>query len=197
MTQVTRHPTGAYQNGQTIGGERLETDIGNIVAVVNGDLDDGNLAADADIDGAKLADGTLTGAKLQDGAISTAKLAAAAVTNQNSIANTSGQLISSTSYATVDSVAVTLTGLPVVLLYCCDLVGVGTDTCSFEFTRDANVVQEWTAIGNDTTKRIFSAIAIDTSGATGSVTFASKFKKVGSNNFTVSNRVLIAIEFKR
>lgn len=197
MTQITRHPSGAYENGQTIGGERLETDIGNIVAVVNGDLGDDNLAADADLDGAKIADGTITGEKILDGAISTAKLAAAAVTNENAVANTSGQTISSTSYTTVDSVALTLTGQPVLLLYCCDLTGAGTDTGSFEFTRDATVLQEWTGFGYDTNKRLFSALAIDTSGTTGAATLAAKAKKVGSANFTLANRVLIAIEFKR
>jgi len=54
---------------------QVEANDNAIKTVVNGDLDNGNIAANADINGAKLLDGSVTGAKLLNGSVTGAKLA--------------------------------------------------------------------------------------------------------------------------
>lgn len=53
---------------------QVEANDNAIKTVVNGDLDNGNIAANADINGAKLLNGSVTGAKLANGTIKSGKL---------------------------------------------------------------------------------------------------------------------------
>ena len=69
MGQVSRHANFPFANGETLEGTDLETDISNIVAEINGSLDNTNIDASADIGGSKLADNSVTKAKLNADAV--------------------------------------------------------------------------------------------------------------------------------
>ena len=82
MGTVTRHPGYPYANGELLDGTNdLEVDFNNIVTEINGNLDNTNIASDANIVGTKLKDDTVPTGKMQDDAITTAKMATAAVSS--------------------------------------------------------------------------------------------------------------------
>jgi hypothetical protein len=78
MTQVTlpkKNQTGSNEFADVQDNDEAIADV------VNGELEDDNIAAGAGIAGSKLADSAISTAKLADSAISTAKLADSAVTD--------------------------------------------------------------------------------------------------------------------
>lgn len=81
MSTATRHAGAPYADGETLSGADLEADIANVYAVVNGDIDNTNIAASANIAGSKLADNSITAGKLQDGSVSNAKIADDTISN--------------------------------------------------------------------------------------------------------------------
>ena len=82
MGTVARHSGAPYVRGEILDGTNdLEVDIGNIVTEVNGNLDNSNLDASANIAGTKLADNTIPTAKYQDDSVTVAKIADAAMSS--------------------------------------------------------------------------------------------------------------------
>lgn len=76
----SRHAGAPYQDGETLAGDDLETDIQNVYDVLNGDIDNSNIASDAAIDGSKLADTSITAGKLGSSAVTSVKIQDSAVT---------------------------------------------------------------------------------------------------------------------
>lgn len=80
MGTVSRHAGAPYADGETLAGADLETDIANIVSEINGNLDNSNIVAGADISGAKIADDSMDGSKLIDATVTKAKIATGGLT---------------------------------------------------------------------------------------------------------------------
>lgn len=96
MTQAARHTNAPYVDGETLAGADLETDIANAYAVINGSIDDGNIASGANISGTKLADNSVANAKLVADTVTTAKMAASAVPKAYVSASTAGVTLGTT-----------------------------------------------------------------------------------------------------
>lgn len=70
-----------FVNGTVADAEQVDTDLNKVYTLVNGNLDNANIAASAGIDGTKLADNTVPGTKILDDAITAAKLSDSAATD--------------------------------------------------------------------------------------------------------------------
>lgn len=79
MTTANRHVDAPYQDGETLEAADLELDIANVYTVVNGNIDNSNIAAAADIAGSKLLDGGVTAAKITTSTLTLTQMNAAAV----------------------------------------------------------------------------------------------------------------------
>lgn len=106
MGTVSRHSNYPYQDGETLSGADLETDINNIVTEINGNLDNSNIDSSADISGSKLADNSVTNAKLQNSTVTTAKISSSAVV-QAYVSTATGTETATTSTALADVTGVT------------------------------------------------------------------------------------------
>ena len=216
MTTVTRHAGAPYVNGETLQGPDLETDISNIVSVVNGSIDNANIATAAAIAGSKLADASIATAKIQDGAITGVKLAANVATNLQVTGVTTAQVnITGTSYADIgDSVSVAITSASgqtpkVLIVYMASFIADAApdpgEGMALRFTRD-NVAMssgEYGAGGTltvDTSRRMWAFAVVDsapTSGATHVYRVQGLRANVGTPNFGVANRIMFALECRR
>lgn len=79
MGLIVRENTAPIANGEVADGDEVEAEFNKLFTVVNGNLDDDNISASADINGTKLLDNSVANAKLAADTITTAKMAAAAV----------------------------------------------------------------------------------------------------------------------
>jgi hypothetical protein len=76
MGTISRHSGFPFADGETLSGTDLETDISRVFGEVNGNLDNANIDASANIDGSKLNDNSITNAKLVNDTLTPAKASA-------------------------------------------------------------------------------------------------------------------------
>lgn len=79
MGTISREGTAPIESGDDLDASEVEAEFNKVFNVINGNLDNANIASDADIAGSKLADNGVANAKLTDDTITTAKMAASAV----------------------------------------------------------------------------------------------------------------------
>jgi len=141
MGTISRHAGAPFASGETLDGTAdLEVDIAAIVSEVNGNLDNSNIVAGADISGAKLADATVPGAKLEGDAVTTAKMVAAAVTKASVETSTSADSLTTSALFTdvpgLSSITVTpgSTSDQIVITFSCWLTVTGAGQYAFAFS---------------------------------------------------------------
>ena len=78
-------------DGEDIDASDVNGPFNDIAQVINGNIDNDNIKAGANIDGSKLADGTIGGAKITDGEVTGAKIADGSITNAK-LDTTAGEL---------------------------------------------------------------------------------------------------------
>lgn len=102
MGLISRHSGAPFANGEALEGPDLEQDFATIYAEFNGNIDNENVAADADIDGTKLLDNSLPNAKLVDDTITRDKMASSAVVLAGmSTATATGALTTSATFVDI------------------------------------------------------------------------------------------------
>jgi len=148
MGTVTRHAGAPFANGETLSGTDLETDIANLVAEINGSLDNSNIDASADINGSKLANTSITGAKMVASTLTTAKLSAASIPYTYVTTDSTGAVADTdTAYVDVPNItSITATNLTIgdklLIDFTFLIVGAGAPLFFFTFDVDgANVVE--------------------------------------------------------
>ena len=104
MAIASRHSGYPYQNGETLSGTDLETDISNIFTQVNGNLDNSNIASSAAISGTKLATASVTGSQLAAATVTLSNLADAAVSKYalTSKTSTDSMLVGGNVWTTIE-----------------------------------------------------------------------------------------------
>lgn len=79
MGLISREATAPIQDGETASGAEVEAEFNKIFTEINGQLDNDNIVAAANINGSKLAATSIAGSKLQNSTVTTTQLAASAV----------------------------------------------------------------------------------------------------------------------
>jgi hypothetical protein len=100
----TRHSGYPYEDGETLNGSDLETDVANLYTEI-ANIEDANVAAAADIDGSKLKDATITNAKMTASTITTAKMNQSAVSQAYVSSASATTAVAMTTATTLQDVA--------------------------------------------------------------------------------------------
>lgn len=146
MGLISRHASAPIENGDTSSGAELEQDIQTVHTLINGNLENANVKAGADLNGAKFGAGTIKNAKLTNSTLDTANFASEtftkAVTNSD-FTTTLGPLAAGSWISVISKQLVTGDGPGPVLLMATvshqQFYG-AQELLQFRFTRDGAAI---------------------------------------------------------
>lgn len=112
MGTITREGTAPIARGDTSSGTELEAEINKIHTLINGNIDNANVAADADISGTKLGNATLTAGRIADSTITGARFAAETFSKVVKTSDFSSTTVVTPAWTTIESRDITTSDGP-------------------------------------------------------------------------------------
>lgn len=122
MGLISRHAGAPIARGETSSGADLETDIANAYTLVNGNIENANVAAAADLNGAKLGSGTMANAKVADSTLTATQFAADTFSKQTNASDFNTETAIGAAWTQVETRTITTSDGPGPILLTATLV---------------------------------------------------------------------------